>query len=121
MLEEAIDSLITETVEIQRYCNAIINEKRLQFQQDSASPHYTRELINKFPHKWIASREPLQCPSRSLDLSPKVFLPSSHLKSVVYMPAPQNIDGLINRITAACRAKSKETFQSFSIIRKRLL
>lgn len=67
MLEGIIDPLITETIEDDQNHNT----ERFRFQQDGAPPHYVvavREFLNnQFPGRW---RGPIECPSRSPDMSP---------------------------------------------------
>lgn len=54
MLEEAIDQLITEEVESQRYVSgkAIIDEELLHSQQEDAPPHCARPVREWLKHRF---------------------------------------------------------------------
>ena len=56
------------------------------FQQDGAHAHYAKDvrqrLDEKFPRRWIGSREPIEWPARSLDLTvPDFFSMGSFTKT----------------------------------------
>jgi len=80
-------------------------------QQDSAPPHYGREvkdfLNRNYPNCWIGRQGPIAWPPRSLDLKPLDFYLWDHMKSLVYTVSPINEKDLVNKIMDAATAIKK--------------
>lgn len=78
------------------------------FQQDGASVHNslinTNFLNENFGQNWIGTNGPIQWPARSPDLTPLDFFLWGHLKDLVFVTPPENIDDLRVRIRNACQS-----------------
>jgi hypothetical protein len=110
-LQELLDELPLDTLANFEY-----------FQQDGAPAHRDRRCIrflNEFkPNKWIGNHGPVHWPARSPDLTPMDFSIWGHLKDLVYVNTPINVEDLKTRIRLAC---NKITPRKLKNIQKRVI
>ncbi|KAJ4440913.1 hypothetical protein ANN_10761 [Periplaneta americana] len=101
ILENVIDLLIPLSLEKQiNEGNLVLYEQNLLSQQDGASPLHAvpvrQWLHRRFPGKWIGRRGAVEWPARSPGLTPLDLFLWANLKSVVYIPLPEDIQELKN-------------------------
>ena len=76
--------------------------ENIMFQEDGAPPHFSIIVRNfknaMFPNRWIGRRGHVEWPPRSPDYSPLDYFLWGHLKSVVYVERPRNIEQLMEKI-----------------------
>lgn len=115
----------TTTVNAERYLDMIktfaipnMRKKRFftkntWFQQDGASPHIEKSVMNllkqTFAERLISRNAPFLWPPRSPDLTPPDFYLWGYLKSVVYQNNPQNLNDLKQEIEAAVKSIQRNT------------
>lgn len=107
LLENAIVPRISEI--------AISHDFDPIFQQDGAPPHYARrvrDFLDAEFSMWIGRRGTIEWPPRSPDFSPLDFFLWGHLKSVVFMTQPANIEELKQRINEECRNITPQMLQN---------
>ena len=79
----------------------------MQFQQDGASSHTARVIIDllkgKFGERVISRNGPVEWPPRSCDLTPLDFFLWGHIKSLVYANKPATLDDLKDNIQRSGR------------------
>jgi hypothetical protein len=82
------------------------DEEEFHFMHDGAPAHFSnpvRQLLNdSFPNGWIGRGGTIPWPARSPDLTPLDSFLFSHLKSVVYVNRPLNLNQLKQNIINAC-------------------
>ncbi len=114
---------------LENYFYPILQKKRLHkkitFQQDSAPPHFSKEVrewLNKnLNDRWIGRGGPISWAPRSPDLTTLDFYLWGYIKSNVYKTKVEDICQLKNRIEKEIKAIKKETLQNvFNDILKRL-
>lgn len=102
MLQNEITPLIDEVVG----ANPLEFDMEVIFQQDGATPHYSREVRNYlnrvYINRWIGRRGVIEWPARSPDLTPMDFFLWGYLKSKVYYTEPSTVDVLKHRIRNVC-------------------
>ncbi|GFU99193.1 putative DD41D transposase [Trichonephila clavipes] len=89
--------------------------QELWFQQDGATCHTARATIDllkdTFGDRLISRFEPVNCPTRSCDLTPLDYFLWGYVKSLVYADKPQTLDHLednIRRVIADIRPQMLE-------------